>query len=231
MANLIYSAIASLDGFIEDASGSFDWAAPDEEVHRFINDLERPAGTYLFGRRMYETMMAWETEPSLAADSPILRDYAEIWQAADKIVYSRTLEAPSTSKTRIERDFEPDRIRQLKAAARHDLLIGGPGLATQAFRAGLIDECHPPGDGAFGRPALWQWGGVPALPSAAEERRLTSGEFSGVSLRSQRVLLAEAEAYYGAGWRLAQQADQHGFGFGAGVGKEGGDTPIITRGG
>jgi len=142
MGRLIYSAIASLDGTIEDASGSFDWAAPDEEVHRFINDLERPAGTYLFGRRMYETMMAWETEPSLAADSQILRDYAEIWQAADKIVYSRTLEAPSTSKTRIERDFDPDKIRQLKAAAGQDLLIGGPGLAGHAFRAGLIDECH-----------------------------------------------------------------------------------------
>ena len=142
MANLIYSAIASLDGFIEDASGSFDWAAPDEEVHRFINDLERPAGTYLFGRRMYETMMVWETEPSLAADSQILRDYAEIWQAADKIVYSRTLEAPSTSKTRIERVFDPEEIRKLKAAAGHDILIGGPGLATHAFRAGLIDECH-----------------------------------------------------------------------------------------
>lgn len=142
MGRLIYSAIASLDGFIEDASGSFDWAAPDEEVHRFINDLERPAGTYLIGRRMYETMMVWETEPSLAADTPITRDFAEIWQAADKIVYSRTLQARSTSKTRIEREFEPDRIRQLKAAARQDLFIGGPGLATHAFRAGLIDECH-----------------------------------------------------------------------------------------
>ena len=142
MGRLIYSAIASLDGFIEDANGKFDWAAPDEEVHRFINDLERPAGTYLFGRRMYETMMVWETEPSLAAASPITRDYAEIWQAADKIVYSRTLEAASTSKTRIEREFDPDRIRQLKVAARHDILIGGPGLAAHAFRAGLIDECH-----------------------------------------------------------------------------------------
>lgn len=142
MGRLIYSAIVSLDGYIEDSTGSFDWAAPDEEVHGFINDLERPAGTHLYGRRMYETMMVWETEPSLAAESPMLRDYAEIWQAADKIVYSRTLEAPSTSKTRIEREFEPDMIRQLKAAARQDLLIGGPSLATHAFRAGLIDECH-----------------------------------------------------------------------------------------
>ena len=142
MGRLIYSAIASLDGYIEDTTGKFDWAMPSDEVHRFINDLERPAGTHLYGRRMYETMIAWETDPSLAAASPITRDFAEIWQAADKIVYSRTLEAASTSKTRIERDFEPDKIRQLKAAARHDLLIGGPGLAAHAFRAGLIDECH-----------------------------------------------------------------------------------------
>lgn len=142
MGRLIYSAIASLDGYIEDASGKFDWAAPSDEVHRFVNDLERPAGTHLYGRRMYETMLVWETDPNLAAASPIMRDFAEIWQAADKIVYSRTLQAASTSKTRIERDFDADKLRQLKAAARHDLLIGGPGLAAHAFRAGLIDECH-----------------------------------------------------------------------------------------
>ena len=142
MGRLIYSAIASLDGYIEDASGKFDWAAPSDEVHRFVNDLVRPAGTYLYGRRMYEMMMVWETDPNLAAVSPIMGDFAEIWQAADKIVYSRTLQAASTSKTRIERDFDPERIRKLKAAARQDLLIGGPGLAAHAFRAGLIDECH-----------------------------------------------------------------------------------------
>jgi dihydrofolate reductase len=142
MGRLIYSAIASLDGYIEDAGGKFDWAAPSDEVHRFVNDLERPAGTHLYGRRMYEMMIVWETDPSLAAASPVTRDFAEIWQAADKIVYSRTLPAVYTSKTRIERDFIPYKLRQLKAAATHDLLIGGPGLAAHAFRSGLIDECH-----------------------------------------------------------------------------------------
>jgi dihydrofolate reductase len=142
MAHLIYSAIASLDGYIEDMDGKFDWAAPDEEVHWFINNLERTAGTYLFGRRMYETMMVWETDPSLAADSPLMRDFAETWQAADKIVYSKTLETASTRRTRIERDFDPEAIRQMKDAVEHDIFIGGPGLAAHAFRSGLIDECQ-----------------------------------------------------------------------------------------
>ncbi len=142
MAQLIFSAICSLDGYIEDREGSFDWAAPDEEIHRFANDLERSAGTHLYGRRMYETMMVWETDPDLAADSPITQDYAEIWQAANKIVYSRTLAAASTRRTRIERDFDPEAIRQLKQTAQKDILIGGPGLAAHAFRAGLIDECQ-----------------------------------------------------------------------------------------
>ena len=142
MAKLIYSAITSLDGYIEDSTGKFDWAVPDEEVHRFANDLERAAGTYLYGRRMYETMMGWETDPSFAAESPLMRDFAGIWQAADKIVYSRTLKAVATARTRIERDFDPEAIRQLKATTGHDILIGGPDLATHAFRAGLVDECH-----------------------------------------------------------------------------------------
>ncbi len=142
MAHLIYSAIASLDGYIEGTDGKFDWAVPDEKVHQFMNNLERTAGTHLYGRRMYETMLAWETDPSLAAESPITREFAEIWQAADKIVYSRTLAAVSTSKTRIERDFDPEVIRQMKAAAEHEILIGGPDLAAHAFRSGLIDECH-----------------------------------------------------------------------------------------
>ncbi|MGW8227215.1 MAG: dihydrofolate reductase family protein [Anaerolineales bacterium] len=141
MAHLIYSAITSLDGYIEDADGKFDWAVPDEEVHRFINDLVRAAGTYLYGRRMYETMVGWETDPDLAAMSPIMGDFAEIWQAADKIVFSRTLKAVSTRKTRVERDFDPGAIRHLKAAAGQDILIGGPNLAAQAFKAGLIDVC------------------------------------------------------------------------------------------
>ncbi len=142
MAKLIYSAITSLDGYVADVDGNFDWAVPDEEVHTFINDLERPVGTYLYGRRMYETMVGWETDPTLADQSPVLRDFAEIWQAADKIVYSKTLEAVSTARTRIERDFDPEAVRQMKALAGRDLMVGGPELAAHAFRAGLVDECH-----------------------------------------------------------------------------------------
>lgn len=142
MANLIYSAIASLDGYIEDMDGNFDWAAPDDDVHRFINNIERTAGTYLYGRGMYETLMVWETDPNLAADFPITRDFAEIWQAANKIVYSGTLESLNTRRTRIEREFDPEVIRTLKTTAERDILIGGPNLTAHAFRAGLIDEYH-----------------------------------------------------------------------------------------
>jgi dihydrofolate reductase len=142
MAKLIYGMIASLDGYVADEDGNFDWAVPDEEVHAFINDLERPVGTYLYGRRMYETMVGWETDPTLAEQSPLMRDFAQIWQAADKIVYSKTLEAVSTARTRIERDFNPEAIRQMKALAGRDLIVGGPDLAAQAFKAGLVDECH-----------------------------------------------------------------------------------------
>ena len=142
MAKLIYSAIASLDGYVADEDGNFDWAAPDEEVHRFVNDLERPIGTYLYGRRMYEVMVYWETAET-AADQPTAgQDFAEIWQAADKVVYSRTLETVSSARTRIERDFDPDAVRELKATAERDLAVGGPELAAQALRAGLVDECH-----------------------------------------------------------------------------------------
>ena len=142
MSKLIYSAIASLDGYVADADGNFDWAVPDEEVHTFINDLERPLGTYLYGRRMYETMVGWETDPTLADQSPVMRDFAEIWQAADKIVYSKTLETVSTARTRIERDFDPEAVRQMKALAGRDLIVGGPELAAQAIKAGLVDEYH-----------------------------------------------------------------------------------------
>ena len=115
MARLIYSAIASLDGYLEDEHGSFEWAAPDEEVHAFVNDLERPIGTYLYGRRMYETMVFWETASTV--DEPaVFRDYAELWRAADKVVFSRTLKEPSSTRTRIEREFDPAAIRQLKAS-------------------------------------------------------------------------------------------------------------------
>ena len=158
MAHLIYSAISSLDGYIEDVDGNFDWAMPDEEVHRFINNLERATSTYLLGRRMYETMMVWETDPNLAADSPLMRDFAEVWQAANKIVYSKTLETVSTRKTQIERNFNPEAIKQLKKTAQQAISIGGPELAAHAFRAGLIDECH-----LFLVPIL-VGGGKPALP-------------------------------------------------------------------
>ncbi len=142
MARLIYSVIASLDGYVADEDGNFDWAEPDEEVHRFVNDLQRPVGTDLMGRRMYEVMAFWETAPT-AGDQPAhLLDFARVWQAADKVVYSRTLEAPSTARTRIERDFDPEAVRRLKATADRDLTVGGPALAAQAFAAGLVDECH-----------------------------------------------------------------------------------------
>ncbi len=142
MAKLIYSAIASLDGYIADEDGNFDWAAPDAEVHAFVNDLERPAGTYLYGRRMYDVMAAWETMPTGADQPPVTRDFAEIWRAADKIVYSNTLQTVSSARTRIERDFDPEAVRQLKAAAGRDLTVGGPALAAQALEAGLVDELH-----------------------------------------------------------------------------------------
>jgi dihydrofolate reductase len=142
VAKLIYFAITSLDGYVADEDGNFDWAVPDEEVHAFINDLARPVGTYLYGRRMYETMVGWETDPTLADRSPLLRDFAEIWQAADKIVYSKTLEAVDTARTRIERDFDPEAVRQMRALAGRDLIVGGPELAGQAFEAGLVDEMH-----------------------------------------------------------------------------------------
>jgi dihydrofolate reductase len=142
MAKLIYAAIASIDGYIADRDGKFDWAEPGPEVHAFINDLERPVGTYLYGRRMYETMAGWETDASLAAQSDLMRDFAQIWQAAAKIVYSRTLETALTARTRIEREFEPEAVRRMKASAESDLTIGGPELAAHALRAGLVDECH-----------------------------------------------------------------------------------------
>jgi dihydrofolate reductase len=142
VASLIYSAISSLDGYVADDDGNFDWAAPDEEVHAFINDLSRPIGTYLYGRRMYETMAGWETDPTLADHSPVMRDFAELWQAADKVVYSRTLEAVSTTRTRMERDFDPEAVRRIKASAGRDVSVSGPNLAAHAFRAGLVDECH-----------------------------------------------------------------------------------------
>jgi dihydrofolate reductase len=142
MAKLIYSAITSLDGYIADEDGNFDWAAPDEEVHSFVNDLERPVGTYLYGRRMYEVMAPWETAHTFADQRPVMQDFAQIWQAADKIVYSRTLETVSSARTRIEPGFDPEAVRQMKTQAERDITVGGPGLAAQAIKAGLVDEFH-----------------------------------------------------------------------------------------
>ncbi|MFD9904002.1 dihydrofolate reductase family protein [Streptomyces sp. NPDC059063] len=142
MGKLVYSTIASLDGYVADEAGDFSWAVPDEEVHTFINDAMRPYGTYLYGRRMYEMMAGWETEPPGPEQPSALRDFAEIWQAADKVVYSTTLERPGTARTRIERTFDPDAVRRLKADLGHDLAIGGPGLAAHALAAGLVDECQ-----------------------------------------------------------------------------------------
>ena len=142
MAKLIYSAIASLDGYVADENGNFDWSAPDEEVHAFVNDLERPVGTYLYGRKMYEVMRYWETAPTAGDVQPVMRDYAKIWQAADKIVFSRTLEDVSSARTRIDHDFDPETIGRLKASAKRDISVGGPELAGQAIKAGLVDELH-----------------------------------------------------------------------------------------
>jgi dihydrofolate reductase len=142
MAKLIYSAITSLDGYVADADGRFDWSVPDDEVHGFVNDLERPVGTYLYGRRMYDVMVAWETMPTGTDQPAAARDFAQIWQAADKVVYSRTLEAASSARTRIERDFDPEAVREMKARAGRDISVGGPHLAAQAIRAGLVDEIH-----------------------------------------------------------------------------------------
>jgi dihydrofolate reductase len=175
VARLIYSAIASLDGYVADEDGNFDWAEPDEDVHRFVNDLERPVGTYLYGRRMYEVMRFWETV-DVAGQPPFVRDFAEIWRAADKIVYSKTLENVSSARTRIERDFDVDAVRKLKAAAARDLSVGGPGLAGQALVAGLVDELH-----LFVAPVV-VGGGSRALPDGVrldlellDERRFASG--------------------------------------------------------
>ena len=174
MAKLIYSAIMSLDGYIADEDGNFDWAAPDEEVHAFVNDLERPIGTYLYGRRMYDVMRYWETAP--AGQQPVMRDYARIWQATDKIVYSKTLATASTTRTRIEKDFDTEAVRRMKATAPGDLSIGGAHLAAQAIRAGLVDEIH-----LFVVPIV-VGGGTRALPDHArvklqllEERRFAGG--------------------------------------------------------
>jgi dihydrofolate reductase len=142
VAKLIYTAITSLDGYVEDQDGGFGWSRPDEEVHAFVNDLERPAGTFLYGRRMYDTMASWEVAHTQPGQSPVVLDYARIWQAADKIVYSTTLQTASTARTRIERRFDPDAVSRIKQTASTNLTIGGANLAGQAIKAGLVDEVH-----------------------------------------------------------------------------------------
>jgi dihydrofolate reductase len=176
MARLIYSAIASLDGYVADEQGNFDWAAPDEEVHAFVNDLERPIGTYLYGRRMYDVMAAWETMPTDAGQPAAMRDFAQIWRAADKVVYSTTLEEVSTARTRVEREFDADAVSRMKDTADRDLSVGGPRLAGNALAAGLVDELQ-----LFLVPAV-VGGGTQALPDGVrldldllDERRFASG--------------------------------------------------------
>ncbi len=176
MAKLIYSALTSLDGYIADEEGNFDWAVPNEEVHAFINDLVRPVGTHLYGRRMYEMMIGWENDPAAAEQSPRSGDFAEIWRAADKVVYSRTLEVVSTTKTSIERDFDPEAVRRMKGSSERDMSVSGPELATHAFGAGLVDECH-----LFLAPIVIG-GGKRALPESVrvvlellDERRFGNG--------------------------------------------------------
>jgi len=142
MANLIYSVVTSLDGYVADEDGNFDWSAPDEEVHTFVNDLERSTGTYLYGRRIYEVMVFWETFAAHSDQPAYLQDYTDIWRAADKIVYTTTLERALSARTRVERHFDPEAVRMMKAAAGRDLSVGGPDLAAQAVRAGLVDEYH-----------------------------------------------------------------------------------------
>ncbi len=158
MAKLIYLTNVSVDGYIEDAKGSFDWTEPDDDVFAFITDLVRPIGTWLYGRRLYDTMAVWETDPSLAAQSELMADFANAWMAGDKIVYSTTLDAVSTAKTRLERDFDAASVRQMKASATRDLVVGGAELAGHAFAAGLVDEYQ-----LLVRPVL-VGGGKPALP-------------------------------------------------------------------
>ncbi|HEY1238146.1 MAG TPA: dihydrofolate reductase family protein [Solirubrobacterales bacterium] len=142
MAKLIYATQTSLDGYINDEQGNFDWARPDEEVHTFFNDLERSVGTYLYGRRMYETMRYWQDPPDVDQQPAYIHDFSEVWKDADKVIYSRTLESPSTPRTRIESEFDPDVVRSMKEEADSDLAVAGPGLAGEALRAGLVDELH-----------------------------------------------------------------------------------------
>ena len=176
MSKLIYIANVSLDGYIEDSHGNFDWTEPSDDYFAFITDLVRSAGTYLYGRRLYEAMAVWETDPAVAARSELTSDFADVWQAANKVVYSTTLHEVSTAKTQLERTFDPNAIRDLKASAAKDLTVGGPNLAAHAFKAGLVDECQ-----LFICP-VFVGAGKPSLPrdmraelELLDERRFSSG--------------------------------------------------------
>jgi dihydrofolate reductase len=176
MAKLIYVSNVSLDGYIEDEHGNIDWTTPSDEYFAFITDLVRPVGTYLYGRRLYDSMAVWETDPALSTRSELMGDFATVWQAADKVVYSTTLDAVPTARTKLERVFDPDSVRDMKASATSDLTVGGPNLAAQAFKAGLVDECH-----LFIVPVL-VGGGKPSLPvdtraelELLDERRFSRG--------------------------------------------------------
>jgi dihydrofolate reductase len=175
VGKLIYSAITSLDGYVADEHGNFDWGEPDGEVHSFINSLQRDVGTHLYGRRLYEVMVAWESL-NLQDQPPHMKEFAQIWRSADKIVYSKSLENPTTERTQIERDFDPQAIRGMKASAERDLIVGGPELAAHAFAAKLVDECN-----LFLAPVV-VGGGKPSLPTSLrfdlelrDERRFGSG--------------------------------------------------------
>jgi dihydrofolate reductase len=176
MAKLIYTAISSLDGYVADAEGKFEWSAPDQEVHRFVNDLERAIGTYLYGRRMYEVMRSWETAPTGNGEPSAEQEYAKIWQTADKIVYSKSLQHVSSARTSVEREFDAQAIRQLKTVATRDLAVSGPTLAAQAIKFGLVDECHlflSPVVVGEGNPALP--GNVRLALELLDERRFSNG--------------------------------------------------------
>ena len=170
MAKLNYSMLMSIDGYVADDHGNFDWAAPGEDVHTFVNDLMRPAGTYLYGRRMYEVLVAWETAHTFADQRPFIQDFARIWQGVDKIVFSKTLAKVSSARTRIERDFDPEAVRQMKAAAGRDITVGGPDLARQVMKAGLLDEYH-----LFVTPVI-VCGGNRALPDGCRVKLELLGE-------------------------------------------------------
>lgn len=185
MARLIYTSIVSLDGFVADLDNRFDWARPDEEVHGFVNDLERPIGTYLLGRRMFEVMRVWESIGREPDDPPVIRDYARVWTGADKIVFSSSLRGVDTARTRIERQFDPEAVRDLVRGASRDLGIGGAELAAQALAANLVDEIR-----LIVAPVL-VGGGKPGLPAGiflqlglADMRRFSNGM---VFLRYQPV--------------------------------------------